>query len=236
MGRKYSRTLCLLAAAPAEGRVIDWARAEKVGESLEFQPQPGARWGAVLGALASAQKFKALESEFAEYLNGVKVLVPTNATLKMMCREDEDAAEFQTRCQAAAWTDFLKALAAETETYVPEFARFGVAIPADEPVRPNTPWAERWQQYLPGSPVRRTKPPTELSPSDRSFLENLEVEWHKAKQTLAERWKRVGEQITDLPLPVGKKSTKVVRFGVAWAPFWMVTNAAGVSGLVPAYR
>ena len=65
---------------------------------------------------------------------------------------------------------------------------------------------------------------------------NLRVEWHKAKQNLAERWKRVGEQITDLPLPVVKKATKVVRFGLAWAPFWMVTNAAGVSGLVPAYR
>ena len=235
MGRKYPRTLCLLAAAAADGQPLDWTKAETVADALDPNARPEARWSAVPETLNSAAKVGALEKAFADYLAAVKVMVPTNATLKMTCREEEDAAGFRVRCQTAAWEDFQKALAAEKETYGPEFGRYKVAVPEDDPVSPETPWAERWLAHLPGSPVRRTRPATVLPPREQAQLENLEVEWHKAKQTLAERWKRVGEQTTDLALPAVKKTARVVRFGLAWAPFWVATNAAGVSGLVPAY-
>ena len=201
MGRKYPRTLCLLAAAPGDGQPVDWTRAETVADALDPNARPEARWSPVPEALNSAAKVGALEKAFADYLAAVKVMVPTNATLKMTCREEEDAAGFRVRCQTAAWEDFQKAPAAEKETYAPEFARYKVAVPEDDPVSPETPWAERWPAHLPGSPVRRTKPAAVLPPREQAQLDNLEVEWHKAKQTLAERWKRVGEQITDLRCP-----------------------------------
>ena len=234
MGRKYPRACRLLAAAPPDGQPVDWARAETMGEALDAHARPDARWTAVPESLNTVKKIKALEKAFAEHLAGVKVLVPSNVTLKMTCAEGEDTNAFKERCQAIAWKEFEKALAAEKETYASEFGRYKVSVPEDAPVSPSMAWTERWQAYSPGSPVLRTNPPAGLPARDRTQLEQLEREWHGIKQNLADRWKRAGEQIAEAALAPSKSGIKVLRFGLAWAPFWLVKNT-GTEGLMPAY-
>jgi len=233
MGRKYTRAVRLLAPAPAEGQAVDWARAEAVGEALDQRGRLDATWAAVPDGVNTLKKLKALEKPFAEYLAGTKVMVPTNARLKMSCDSAESPEAFLARCQGVAWREFEKKLAAERETYAPEFKRYQVTVPEDDPVAEGAPWAERWQQFLRGSPVRRTKPPATLSPKDKTQLENLENEWHGARANLAESWKQAGEQIGEMALAPKKGDIKVTRLGLAWAPFWQIPNTGE---LVPAYR
>jgi hypothetical protein len=236
MGRKYPRSLRLLAQAPKKGGPVDWAAAEAVGEALDDHPRAETRWEAVPEALDTAAKLEALKKGFAEYLAGVRVKVPNNAKLMMGCDVGESPESFRDRCQAVAWREFEKKLAAEREEYTTEFARYKVAVPADEPAPEGSPWPERWKPFLRGSPVRRTTPAAPLSPQQRKQLEDLENEWHDKRTNLAELSKSAAEQIGEMALPSRKADTKVRRFGIAWTPFWMVPNASGAAELVPAYR
>src|SRR5262249_17878367 len=154
----------------------------------------------------------------------LKVMVPTNAALKMSCDSSESPDAFRARCQSIAWREFEKKLAAERQTYETEFKRYGVSVPVDDPVDASAPWPERWQQFLRGSPVRRTTPPASLSAKQKTELENLENEWHGARANVAESCKRMGEQISEMALTPKKGDIKVARFGLAWAPFWLLTG------------
>ncbi len=233
MGRKYTRAVRLLAPAPADGQPVDWAKAETIEDALEQHAAPDARWGPIPDALNTAKKLKALEKGFADFLAGLKVAVPANAALKMSCDSAESPDAFRARCQSIAWREFEKKLTAEKQTYEEEFKRYGVSVPADDPVDANAPWSERWQQFLRGSPVRRTTPSATLSAKQKAELENLENEWHGARANLAESCIRAAEQISEMTLTPKKADIKVVRFGLAWTPFWLLP---GTADLRPAYR
>jgi len=227
--RRYSGCSC----RPADGQAVDWSKAEIIENAFDQHPAPDARWGPIPDALNTAKKLKALEKSFADYLAGLKVMVPANAALKMSCDSTENPDAFRTRCQSIAWREFEKKLAAERQTYESEFKRYGVSVPADESVDANAPWPERWQQFLRGSPVRRTIPPAMLSAKQKTELENLENEWHGARANVAESCKRSAEQISEMALTPKKSDIKVVRFGLGWAPFWQLPDTAD---LRPAYR
>src|SRR5262249_51886125 len=152
----YPRSLRLLAQAPKEGGPADWAKAEAIGEALDDHPRAGARWVAVPESLGTAQKIETLKKGFTEYLAGVKLKVSNNAKLMMGWDVGESPESFRGRGQAVAWREFEKKLAAEREVYAPEFTRYGVTVPADEPAPEGSPWPERWKPFLRGSPVRRT--------------------------------------------------------------------------------
>jgi len=232
MGRKYTRALRLLAPAPAESQAVDWSKAESIGDALDQRAMPDASWAAVPDALNAVKKVKALEKAFGDSLTGFKVMVPTNATLKMSCDSSETPDAFRARCQSVAWRDFEKKLAAEKQPYETEFKRYGVSMPADEPVDANAPWPERWRQFLRSSPVQRTSPAATLSAKQKTELENLESEWHGVRAGIAENSKHAAEQITEMALTPKKSDIKVLHFGLAWAPYWQL---AGTANLVPAY-
>src|SRR5262249_54738489 len=225
MGRKYPRALRLLAAAPADGQPVDWSRAETIGDALDDQAQPGARWTAAPASLNDAQKVKALEKAFGDYLNAIKLTVPSSEKLKMRCDQGEDLETFRGRCQVVAWREFEKELVAKREFYASEFAKYQVSVPQDPPVGPSAGWEERWQSCLRSSPVRRTAPPAALPAKQKQELENLEMDWHKEKVDLAQSWRRACEQFKELPISLRRADTRLVRFGLAWAPFWLPAGA-----------
>src|SRR5207302_1307558 len=171
-----------------------------IEDALEQHAAPDARWGPIPDALNTVKKLKALEKGFSDFLAGLKVTVPANVALKMSCDSSESPDAFRARCQSIAWREFEKKLAAERQSYESEFKRYGVSVPADDPVDANASWPERWQQFLRGSPVRHTTPPATLSAKQKIELENLENEWHGARANVAESCKRAAEQISEMAL------------------------------------
>jgi hypothetical protein len=230
---RYTRAVRLLAPAPADGQTVDWAHAEVIGEALDQPTATEARWGPVPEAINTVKKIKALEKAFTDYLAGLKVGVPTNVRLKLSAESEELPEVFRARCQSKAWARFEERLADERQIYEEGFKRYQVSVPADDAVDPNAPWPERWQQYLRGSPVQRTTPPATLSLKERTELTELENEWHDKRAGIAENCKQAAEQVGETALTPKKSDIKVLRFGLAWAPFWQLP---GTADLVPAYR
>ncbi len=220
MGRKYTRPVRLIAPAPAEGQAVAWAKGEKIADTLDTQPQTGARFDVVPTALDSAAKVEALKKAFVDYLVAAKVGVPRCDKLSMTLGSSEDENVFRERCRVEAWKAFLKKVEEEKATYAGEFQRYQVAPPEPLPPAADASWEERWKPYLPGSPVLRSSVPASLTAKQRTELENLEKDWHAEVVRHAEAWKKAVDQLGELVLNVKKGDVKVTQFGLAWCPFW----------------
>jgi hypothetical protein len=57
-----------------------------------------------------------------------------------------------------------------------------------------------------------------LNAKQQSRLSVLEDAWHAKKAEIADKWKRLGEDIAELPLTPRKSDVRVTEFGLAWLP------------------
>src|SRR5207244_4146654 len=74
MGRKYTRPVCLLAAAPPDGQPADWKKADRIADGFDPQPQPGI-FGDIPLSLNTAAKIDALKKSFTDFLATFKLTV-----------------------------------------------------------------------------------------------------------------------------------------------------------------
>jgi hypothetical protein len=233
MERKYSLSIRLLMSAPEDGQPALWKKAESMSNGLDSHPPSDARFRDIPLSLNTPQKIEALKKGFVEFLAKHKPTVPACPKLNMTCGEKEDVQTFRARCRVEAWKEFQKKLAAEKETYAAEFARYK-AVPPEAPApAPNTAWEDLWKPYLPDSPVLHCSPAGSLTAREKEQLANLENDWDRELGVIAETWKKVADQLGELPLTLKKGDIKITHFGLAWVPFWLSLDAATLS---PAYR
>src|SRR5207245_6613636 len=69
--------------------------------------------------------------------------------------------------------------------------------------------------------------------ADKDKLNKLREEWFTKQRDILEKWQKIGEEHTDIPLTPRRQDVIVTDFGVAWVPYWQVP---GRGDLVAAYR
>jgi hypothetical protein len=82
------------------------------------------------------------------------------------------------------------------------------------------------------------KPPAkgpEKGTRQEEAARKLEAEWNAKRAALFEKWKKVGEDYTELPLTPRRADVQVTHFGLAWAPYWQVPAGGGQVQMVPAW-
>jgi hypothetical protein len=231
---EHRRPFYLLAVPPAAGQALSWVTAERVADTLASAPEAGARWAEVPESANTARKLKSLEKSFADYLyNSARLVIYENSKLGLVGQPGEDIGVFRERCRAAARQEAGKAIAEERARYQPKFEALGVTMPEGS-----------GEQEKHGSSLLNLVNPFKLigwltskpPAKDQGKVERLTSEWFAKQAAIYEKSKLVGEEATDNNLSPRRQDVQVVRFGLAWAPFWEVQNPAGGTQLVPAYR
>ena len=249
-GIEHRRPYRLLAEPPAAGESVRWESAEPIGEALAASPEAGAQWADVPGPLSTAKSLKALERDFADFLYAhARLALLANRDLDLVSEPGEDVLAFQARCRAAARREADKAVAEAKPKYAAKFEALDARLPGegpppgDGPVHAATSVLDlifAWNPFRPSTPVGRAPPPPSARERAQRAREEqtrlrLEKEWRTKVAAIAEKWKRVGEQYTELHLTPRKADVRVTRFGLAWAPFRQASGAGSAVASAPAY-
>ncbi|HEV3260303.1 MAG TPA: hypothetical protein VG013_25840, partial [Gemmataceae bacterium] len=252
-GIEHRRPYRLLAQPPAAGQAVRWDTADAVGEGLAAGPEAEASWLDTPEPLNTAKKLKTLERDFADFLYAhARLALLANRELDLVSEPGEDVMAFQVRCRAAARRQADKAVAEARPKYSARFEALDAHLPGEAPRRgdgasqPGPAAASvldlifSWNPFRPSAPIGRPLPPPSAKEKARLAREEqarlkLQKEWQSKVAAIAEKWKRVGEQYTEMHLTPRKADVRVTHFGLAWAPFWRATDAAGSAATGPAY-
>jgi hypothetical protein len=239
-GKEHRQTHHLLAAAPAAGHPVDWAAAETIGETLA-QPESGARWASAPETLDTGRKLRSLEKAFAEFLvSTLKLSLLQNRVLELVSEPGEGRAAFQTRCRAAAGQAAEGALAVEKAKFGPKFEALNAQLPEDQPPAHGTgqatSWLDRFNPFKTAASALPSKPRSKAEERQQERLRKLTADWQAKKAELAEKWKRIGEEMAEIQVKPRKADVRVTHFGLAWVPFWVAGTTSGVGTDMAAYR
>jgi hypothetical protein len=218
-GVEARKTFRLLADPPSEGQDVLWRSAQAIDAIVDAGPQPGAAWQEVPDDLQTSKRWKALEKSFAEYLrDNAKLTLQENRKLALVSEPGEDAQAFSERCRVSARKEAEKALAAEKVKFGPRYAALGVQLPEERPVvieDHSASWLS-WVPFLTGGSTKSAA--VALNAKQQARLNDLEEAWRAKKAEIADKWKRLGEDIAELPLTPRKSDVRVTEFGLAWTP------------------
>jgi hypothetical protein len=217
-GVDLRKTYRFLVDSPAAGQDPAWRTARAIDAILDAGPQAGASWQAIPESLNAAKKWKSLEKAFGDFLrDNAKVALLENRKLGLVSEPSEDAQAFSLRCRAAARREAEKALATEKVKFGPRYAALGVQLPEERPVaeEQSAGWLG-WLSFFAREPVQPASQP--LNAKQQARLNDLENAWHAKKAEIADKWKRLGEDIAELPLTPRKSDVRVTEFGLAWLP------------------
>jgi hypothetical protein len=203
---------------PGTGQDPAWRTARAIDAGLDTAPLPAASWQAVPESLNAAKKWKSLEKSFADFLrNNAKLALLENRTLGLVSEPNEDTQAFSQRCRAAARQEAEKALASVKVKFGPRYAALGVQLPEDRPVaeEQSSGWLG-WLAFFAHEPAQPALQP--LNAKQQARLNVLEDAWHAKKAEIADKWKRLAEDIAELSLTPRKSDVRVTQFGLAWLP------------------
>ncbi len=237
-GLQHRQAYRLIVAPPAAGQAVAWPAAERVGEALAASPEPGARWAEVPEAVGTARKLKTLEKAFADFLyDNARLTLLENVKLGLVGAPGEDVLAFRARCRTAAREQADQAVAAEKLKYQPRFAALGAALP--EPAADQGGTGSSLLGLINplnwiGSMMPKSAGPARPARQEEA-LRKLQAEWHGKVAAIAEKWRQAGEEYGEVQLTPRRADVRVVRFGLAWAPFWQLPAGGGASRLVPAF-
>jgi hypothetical protein len=232
-GLEYRKILRLLAPPTAPGHPVAWDKAEPVGEQLSVAPHPGSRWANVPESLDTGRKLKSLEKAFADHLYSTeKLSLFENRTLGLISAPGENVATFLSRCREAAEMEKRQALEMERVKFTPKFEAIGLEMPDFGAASRSEGSLFSWM-----NPFRSSKPTSGPASSRQEEKERKLTADYQAKcNEIEEKWKRAGAESTPVQLKPRKVDVRVTHFGLAWAPFWRRTSAAGKVEMQPAYQ
>jgi hypothetical protein len=61
---------------------------------------------------------------------------------------------------------------------------------------------------------------SEPPPRGSGKLERLQAEWLAKQSAIFEKFKRIAEDISEVPLTPRRQDVQVIHFGLAWVPTW----------------
>src|SRR5205807_2692104 len=74
------------------------------------------------------------------------------------------------------------------------------------------------------APARPAPPPSAREKAQRARQEQarlrLQKDWQAKVEAIGEKWKRLGEQYTEIHLSPRRADVRVTHFGLAWVPSW----------------
>jgi hypothetical protein len=222
-GSEYRRTYRLLTPPPNGDQPMAWQTARPVSQPLAEEPNPFARWGDVPEALNAARKLKALERDFVNFLfANAKQTLFQNRKLELISEPGEDAQTFLKRCQVAARQEADKALAVERGKFEGKFAALNARLPEDRPppteaARTEGSWLD-WLSFFSTSPAAASESGPKRTGKQREKLRTLEADWQAKKVALANKWKQIGAEYSEVTLKPRKADIRVTHFGVGWEP------------------
>jgi hypothetical protein len=234
-GAEHRRPYYLLAEPPAAGQAVSWATAQRVADALASTPEAGARWGEVPDSANTARKLKTLEKSFADHLyNSARLTIYENSKLGLVGQPGEDIGAFRERCRAAARQEAERAIAEERAKYQPKFEALGATLP--EPSGEQDKHSSSLLNLV--NPLKLFSLFSSGKPAvkDPDKVSRLTSELGAKQAAIYEKWKQLGEEASDNTLAPRRQDVQVVRFGLAWAPFWQVQQPTGGSQLLPAYK
>jgi hypothetical protein len=231
---EYRRTYRYLAAPPPGGQPVNWHAAEPLAGGLGEGPEQGARWADGPESLNTAKKLNALKKTFGDFLYGnAKHAVYVNSVLELVSQPGEDVPAFQERCRVAAREGAGRALENEKGRYEPKFKALGAVLPEEPAESKQTgSWLPDLGWGLFAMAWASPRPATRLAAREQAKLRDLEEEWRKKWLELTEKWKRIGDEYTELQLTPRKTDVQITHFGLAWVPYWSLPGL----DLRPAYH
>jgi hypothetical protein len=256
-GVEFRRPYRLLAAPPAGGEPVGWGQAEAVTDDVAVTPESGpATWAPLPEGLDRPKHLKLLERSFVEFLqaNGAHLLL-TNKALELTSDPGENQQAFLERCREVARRASEAELAELKEKYRARFAGFDSKLRQSQAELQQAQQAAAellkqgdsllgflWSWGRPASPPQETREQKtamrklQKAQSEVSLArEKLQAEWEAAVKKVAARWQEKGEDVREVRLAPRKSDIRVVRFGLAWAPFWLVTGPGGTTRRITAY-
>lgn len=258
----HQQTLRGLAIPPGGPSGQGWHQFEPLAEdALTLPPSLEATYGPVPASMNDARKLRALERSFVEFLyaNAIQV-IHHNRHFGLCSEAEEDFDAFLERCRAAAQTAMeaevadlerkfrkrLEALdaslrAARTELEQSqamlqrrkneELLRSGSSIlrtllgwGRSAPKLPNTDYAGE----------RRVQRATSEVEKRRQERERFVADYHQGIAAIRDKWQQKAEDIRELRLSPRKSDIRVLAFGLAWTPHWIL-EVEGAAITLPAY-
>jgi hypothetical protein len=224
-GLEHVRPVRLLASPPEAGHPADWQHAGGAPDSLAPGPAAGARWAGLPSVMDTSRKLKSLQRAFGEFLYSTQRLALfQNRTLGLVSAPGESLALFQGRCREAAVAEAEKALQMEKVKFAPKFEALGTKLPEEEPERHGGFWAWLTASVTPVSRTPSGPPTSRLEEKQRK----LAGEYQAKRNEICEKWKRVGEEATQVEIKPRKIDVRISQFGIGWVPCWRLPDGKAV--------
>jgi hypothetical protein len=213
-GQEYRAVVRRLAEPAPIGHPLDWEHAEEVRVEPTTR-QANARWASVPESLDTGRKLKALEKALADYLYSTqKLSLLENRTLELVSAPGEAEETFRRRCGEAALAEAKQALEMERVKFTPKFEALGAKVPEDPGEARAGGSLLDWILNL-GTAPKKAGPPRD---KQEEKVRKLEADYQSKRNEVAEKWKRVGEEVTPVQVKPRKVDIRVTHFGLAWVP------------------
>jgi hypothetical protein len=236
---EHRRNYRFLAMPPVPGQPAAWQTAEPLAESLAAAPQPEARWADAPESLNAPKKLAALQRAFADYLYGnVKLTILTNRDLELVGTPGEDVLAFQQRCRAAADQMAQKELLEARAKAQPRFEAEKLPFPEDPVEKHGASWLSLPLSLLGlGGSSEKAAPVGDKEQARKAEKRRkLESDYQAQRAKIIESWRQAAAEYSEVVLKPRKSDVQVTHFGLAWTPFWQVSDTAGNNRLLPAYK
>lgn len=233
--------------------------------ALDRAPIRDARFANLVAPLSDARAMRALETDFVDWIvrNGA-VTIRANDKLKVYAGPDVDDAAFKAMCQDAAddlmqaeldkvKTRFAAKLQAAEDKLKKE-ERELAEDRADYEGRKREEYAKHAEtllglfggrrKSLSGSLSKRRmseKAKADIEESEQAIatlqdqLGDLKDELEAALDEVEAKWEAIMAETKEMPVAPRKTDVRVSLFGVAWRPYYLVTDAAGRAVELPAF-
>jgi len=241
-GIEVTRGYHLLVDELGNGSQISWSKARTILPEFAEQPEKEAEWGTLPEELGHPKKLSALKKSFIEYLYATARLSLFECPkLDVISQAGEDLLEFQARCREVAKQRSAEEIQQAEAEYLSDREPLAMRLPAAPPP-PSAPsvWDMpilSWFKPKPSKIIlgRGDTMNQRQEALLREKLARLDADWQRKKLELERKWLALAENYRELVISAQKSRIRVLRFGLAWVPYWHVTYADGSVKKLPAF-
>jgi hypothetical protein len=241
-GIEYTRPYRLLIDDFSSDEYPLWSAGIAIGSGLAEQPEKDAEWGQVPESLSQPKKLTALKKSFVEYLYAnARLALYECPKLDLLSRIGEDVTSFLARCRSVAEARAAEEILRAEKQYLAEREPLALKLPAaPAPPSPATLWdlpvlnwfKPRSSKIILGRGDRMSARKEEQL---RAKLARLDAEWQQRQVELNRQWLAAAENYKEVVIAAQKNRIRVLRFGLAWVPYWRLTYPNGAIETLLAY-
>jgi hypothetical protein len=235
-GLEFQRTYRRVAEAPTIESPASWSAAIDLPDELADGPETDAQWTEVPESINAVKKIKTLQKSFVDflYVSARHVFWETDPSLGLRSKPGESREQFAERCKVEAERRRDEEMNEAESRYLAARAPLASLVPAPPEPKPKTTsiWDLPVLNLLKASPSKIVLGPTNRAEEKRveqaiRKLEKLDADWIAEQSRILETWNDLAIDVREVLLTPRKTDISVVRFGLAWVPFWRLTFVDG---------